>query len=279
MYRSLADLSDRNLEHALQDLGPTVAYPPTPMLAARVRERLQGRPVPVPVPWWIALWQPRWAIALVLVIAVAVAAVLALSPEARTALADRLGLRGIAIWYVPAEPSANPESTPMPAPALSSLGLGRPMSLEQAQKAVSFTVLKPTLSGLGQPDEVYLSLSPVGGQVSFLYRARPGLLVGETGFSLLLSQFRGDLQQEPVVRKGLSPRARIEAVTVADGPGYWVDGEPHLFFLYRDPAGQPRQEESRLAGNVLLWEKGDLTLRLEGNLSKEAALRIAESVR
>lgn len=61
--------------------------------------------------------------------------------------------------------------------------------------------------------------------------------------------------------------------------GYWIDGEPHLFFSYRDERGQLRQDRSRLAGNVLLWERGDLTLRIEGNLTKVEALRIAESVR
>ena len=34
----------------------------------------------------------------------------------------------------------------------------------------------------------------------------------------------------------------------------------------------------RLAGNVLLWEHGDLTLRIESSLSKELALAVAESV-
>jgi hypothetical protein len=54
--------------------------------------------------------------------------------------------------------------------------------------------------------------------------------------------------------------------------------EPH-FFTYRDAAGNLRDEQTRLAGNTLIWQRGDLTLRLEGELSKEEAVRIAESMR
>lgn len=35
----------------------------------------------------------------------------------------------------------------------------------------------------------------------------------------------------------------------------------------------------RLAGNILIWEQGNLTLRLESDLPKGEALRIAESMR
>jgi hypothetical protein len=38
-----------------------------------------------------------------------------------------------------------------------------------------------------------------------------------------------------------------------------------------------QSEQVRLAGNVLLWERGTRTLRLEADISKEEALRIAES--
>jgi hypothetical protein len=40
-----------------------------------------------------------------------------------------------------------------------------------------------------------------------------------------------------------------------------------------------RDDRARLAGTSLLWEQGNLTLRPEGTLAKEEALRIAASVR
>ena len=68
-------------------------------------------------------------------------------------------------------------------------------------------------------------------------------------------------------------------VAVGDGRGraLWIEGEPHLFF-YRDRDGQVRDESVRLAGNVLLWERGELTLRLEGAIARDEAIRIAASV-
>ena len=71
---------------------------------------------------------------------------------------------------------------------------------------------------------------------------------------------------------------RLTPVTVNGGRGYWIDGESHVFF-YRDASGNVHSESVRLAGNVLVWEQGGLIVRLEGDISLEEALRIAESVR
>ena len=70
----------------------------------------------------------------------------------------------------------------------------------------------------------------------------------------------------------------VEEVQVAGQPGYWFSGEPH-FFSYQDRAGEINDESTRLAGNTLVWQAGAQTLRLEGQLSKQEALRIAESMR
>ena len=107
---------------------------------------------------------------------------------------------------------------------------------------------------------------------------RPGLPTAtETGVGLLLTQFQGSL--EPTFfGKGLPPGARLEQVTMAGRPAYWIEGRPHFFF-YRDQSGRQIDERFRLAANVLLWEQDGLTLRIEGAFSKEEALRIAASVR
>jgi hypothetical protein len=44
-----------------------------------------------------------------------------------------------------------------------------------------------------------------------------------------------------------------------------------------DPDGSRRTETARLAGHTLIWPRGDTTLRLEGDLTLEEAVRIAES--
>jgi hypothetical protein len=69
----------------------------------------------------------------------------------------------------------------------------------------------------------------------------------------------------------------VETVTVTGGaPGIFLSGGPHVVF-YRDPGGEIRDETLRLAGNTLLWERGELLLRLESALRLEDALRVARS--
>jgi hypothetical protein len=162
-------------------------------------------------------------------------------------------------------------------PAGAHLRLGQALALAEARARVAFPVLTPDLPELGAPDEVYLSDPPAGGQVTLVYRAGPGrpVAAGETGVALLLAQFRA---LDIFVGKGLGPGTRLEELTVNGGRGYWIEGGPHLL-VYRDASGAVRDEMTRLAGNVLLWEQGGQTLRLEGALTKEAALRVAASLR
>jgi hypothetical protein len=118
---------------------------------------------------------------------------------------------------------------------------------------------------------------PSGGRVDLVYRARPGLPASPfTDVGLLITEFQG--QPTPEFLKKVTTMGVVEQVTVGGEPGYWFSGEPH-FFTYQDAAGTLREEQTRLAGNTLIWQRGDLTLRLEGELPKEEAIRIAESMR
>ncbi len=121
--------------------------------------------------------------------------------------------------------------------------------------------------------------------VSFVYAAGPRLPETDTaGIGALLTQFRGELER-PLIEKGLrhdggeaGARTRLEAVSVNGQPGFWLEGAPHSFFLVCAEREQCREERYRLAGNVLLWERGELTLRLESALSRDEALAIAATV-
>src|SRR6266849_3870415 len=163
MAERLISLSEPELEQALVDLGSHLAYPPTPALAARIRQEIALRPARSPSLW--ASWLPnqrRLAFALVALIALA-GAVLAFSPDARTAVAERLGLRGVLIREIPAVP------TPLPAVAPSigaRLSLGQSTTLEEVRSRLTFQV--PLPSALGPPDEVYLANTPPGGQVALV---------------------------------------------------------------------------------------------------------------
>src|SRR4051812_40891933 len=102
-----------NLEASLLDLGTQIAFPTTPDVAASVRRRLEARLAP-PLPWWRTVLAPRRLALGALILALLVAAVLALSPEARQAVADRLGVRGLDIRQVPVLPTLPPTPSPEP---------------------------------------------------------------------------------------------------------------------------------------------------------------------
>jgi hypothetical protein len=249
-----------DLERALADLAASLEFPPTPDLAAAVTARLEQAPAPTPAR------RRRWPAGLVGWRRLAVAGT-------REAVARRLGLRGIGVQIGGPPP---PTATTTPGARLD-LGLGPQTTLEEARRRVDFPVLVPTAPGFSQPDAVFVNQAvPPGGRVDLVYLARPGLPASSfTDAGLLITQFRG--QWTPEFLKKVAVAGLVEEVTVGGEPGYWFSGEPH-FFTYVDAAGQFREERTRLAGNTLIWQHGDLTLRLEGQLPKEEAIRIAESM-
>jgi hypothetical protein len=271
-----------DLEPALRDLGAHLDFPATPDLAAAVATRLREAPAPaMPEPRARGPLarlprRPTWRrLALAGLAAVLLAAaVLVVSPGTREAVARRLGLRGVEVRLGGERPA--PTVTTRPGARLE-LGLGPRVTLGEARRRVAFPVKVPTAAGFQRPDAVYVNPRPEGGRVDLVYRARPGLPPSpNTDVGLLITEFQGTLTPDfikKVVVGGL-----VEEVRVAGQPGYWFSGEPH-FFTYQDRRGEITDEQTRLAGNTLVWQSGPQTLRLEGQLSKQEALRIAESMR
>jgi hypothetical protein len=269
-----------DLDRALADLAASLEFPPTPDLAAAVSARLDQDPAaarPAAAArgrrWLggLAGWR-RLAVAGLAVVLLAVAVLIA-SPGTREAVARRLGLRGIGVELGGPPPTV----TTAPDDRLD-LGLGERVTLEEARRRVDFPVLVPQSAGLERPDAVFVSEAvPPGGRVDLVWRARPGLPASAfTDAGLLITQFRGE--PTPEFLKKVTGAGIVEFLEVGGEPAYWFSGEPH-FFTYRDSGGNFREERTRLAGNTLIWQRGELTLRLEGELSKEEALRIAESMR
>jgi len=265
---------EHDLEGALADLGAALRFPPTPDLAAAVTARLEQEPPPAPArprPW-LAGWR-RLAVAGLVAVLLA-AAVLVASPGTREAVARRLGLRGIGVELGGPPP---PTVTTTPGGRLD-LGLGQRVTLEEARRRTGFPVLVPGAAGFQQPDAVFVDPAvPGGGRVDLVYRARPGLPASSfTDAGLLITEFRG--QPDPGFLKKIVVAGLVQGVTVGGQPGYFFSGEPH-FFSYQGADGQFREERTRLAGNTLVWQRGELTLRLEGEVSQAEAVRIAESMR
>jgi hypothetical protein len=257
--------TDEQLGAALAQLRTAVTYPPTPPLAARVRQRLAADADPSRR---LRLFRAWYVVAALVILTAMVALVW---PGAREAVAERLGLRGVRVTYVPALSPSPPRVDPRPS-------LGTAVDLDAARAHVAFSVLVPALGDLGPPDEVYLNRAAPGGEVTLLYAPRPGFPdAAGTGLGLLISQTPG-ASVGPSYEKGAGPGTQVRSVRVRGQPGLWIEGAPH-HFTYVGPGGAGRVGEARLAANVLVWEQDGLTVRIEGALTLEMALRIADSLR
>lgn len=246
--RRFADESD--VEQALRDLALGIVYPPTPDLAAGVWVRLTAKEV-----------ERRRRVGWPVIQRSAAFATLALLLLAGAALAIGIGLRGLSIVFT--------ES--LPEPTRPELNLGEPVSLAEARERAPFEVVLP-FGTIGEPDAVYVDQISGAYQVTLVYGSRE-----DAGAELLITQFlaRPDMD---LVNKQVGPGTSVESVTVAGEPAYWITGEPHVL-VYVEPDGEPLSDRVRLVGNVLVWQDGELTLRIEGAASRTVAVDIAESMR
>jgi hypothetical protein len=265
-------MSEHELDRALADVGERLAYPRPTRLADSVRARLRE---PRRARWWDALRSPRYAftpaIATLAVLALAIALAL---PGAWAAASQLLHVNGIDIFRAPT--ISAPVATAVPRATFA----GSLTTLDDARRRADFPVLAPADARLGVPDEVYRGQSPdrTHDVVTLVYSTRAGIPVSrDAGVSALVVEFRGRID-EALFGKVAGAGTRIEDVTVNGGKGFWLEGEPHLFF-YRDESGIVQNETLRLAGNTLLWEQDGVTFRLEAQVSREEALRIAATFR
>ncbi|MDP2711842.1 MAG: hypothetical protein Q8O56_11545, partial [Solirubrobacteraceae bacterium] len=184
-------------------------------------------------------------------------------------LRDALGIAGVRV-----------ERTVDPLPPLrtGALELGRRVVPARAQELVDFALVTPRVAGLEAPDEAYHRVPPAGGALTFVYQPRAsGAPAALTRRGLLLTMFRGT-NATRAVGKLVGPGTSVERVSVGGEPGVWLAGRPHGVG-FTDARGTNWAEMLQLAGDTLLWQRGPLSLRLEGARSKAAALRIARGVR
>ena len=83
------------------------------------------------------------------------------------------------------------------------------------------------------------------------------------------------------VEKLVGSGTDVQQLKVGASPGLWLFGKPHaVYYALPGAFGNVFQNLPILAGNTLVWERADgLTLRLEGELTKGEALRLAKSLR
>ncbi|HET7087529.1 MAG TPA: hypothetical protein VFL17_02650 [Anaerolineae bacterium] len=262
---------ERLLHQAATDLRDE--FPPTPPIAAPVRRELQRRRT-APV---TRLRVQRLARAMALAAAV-FAAILLLSPDVREAVARFFGLETVRIERIATVPA--PALTPGPSPVADDrrgeqappptfdpsaslrAGLAGLTTLADARARAKFDIRLPAYPpALGQPRRVYVQDFESGQQVILVY----------PDFALF--------QSEGVVYgKGVGGGTLIQETTVAGEYALWLSGSPHLIQV-QNPDGTYREETARLVeGNVLAWQAGGITYRLETQRSLDEAMRIAESL-
>jgi hypothetical protein len=241
------------LEQRLALLRDEVAWPPTPDLATAVATRIASEPPPRRRAFALPALRPATVALAALVAALAVAVTLAAAPGVRARIERWLGIGAVRVERV--------ERLPATAPGRD-LGLGTRTTLASARRAARVPV--PTIGALGAPDAVYVDRP--SGEASLVYRARAGLPAATTGIGALLTMLPGG--DIGLVKKYLGGGTDVEGVDVDGAIGVFISGEPHVV-----------TPPNRLAGNTLLWVRGDTTYRLETALGRDAALRAARSVR
>jgi hypothetical protein len=125
---------------------------------------------------------------------------------------------------------------------------------------------------------VYVNDLAPGGSIALTYRPTDDLPEARsTGLGLLVEEFRGDLAPE-FMGKITGQATRVERLRIDGERAIWLEGAPHFFF-YRPPNAEFRDEELRIAQNVLLLEHGRLLVRMEGAFGLDRALELARSLR
>jgi len=226
------------LETVLGTLPETIAWPePSHYLPNRVRIEIETPTKP-------RNRRQRWALATVIVLAL----VVGLVPGTRQAVADLFREAGVRIGFVAETPRID----------TASLDLGTEIDLEEAGAWVDFDLRFPDL--LGRPDVVYIGRDQ---HVSMVW--------GDEAVLFTQTNVPGDYAQ-----KGVGPGTDVTPVTIDGTPALWVAGAPHSFTML-DSAGDPLEESTRLAHNVLLWSLDGIVFRLETTGELDHALEIAES--
>ncbi len=240
------------LERKLVELGRVLQVATPPPVTARVAADLRRHRPPD------SRRGVRSSAAIAFLAAVVAVAAAVAVPSARTSLLRFFHLGGVTIERVDKLPQVVPRGPLAP---------GKEVGFAKARASVPFTVLVPGKDPTPSHAFSYTS-DPPGGQVTLVYGQlrKPRLLVTE---------FLGQKADGPL-KKTASPRTVVEHVEISGHPGIWLGGAKH-FFTFIDGAGTTRSFKTRLAGNTLVWEQAGITLRLEADIDKAAAIELAES--
>lgn len=273
---------DTTWERAVAQLAQRFEYPPTPDIASAIwartpahgPESTTGRGHPSPAGRRLA-----WAVVIIALLAGGLLAV----PRTRAALLSlvaRIGAIDIFIdetaptlsppptdaagSLAPPATAAPPATLPATTPgaidhSLALFELGNPVTLEEARRLADFDLVAPAAPGA--PDEVYVHRNVDLPAVTLVWR-------DSAGAPLSLTEIGADEFAMKLVAE-----EDVTSLVVGGRPAMWLEGPHHLQLL-----GRWLESPLLIESNVLIWTSGEVTYRLEGNMTLEAAREIAESM-
>jgi hypothetical protein len=252
-------------ETRLKELTGEFSYPATPQISRKVMERIRVRPSSSRLPFR----KLAWTLAILFITFMSLMAV----PTVRAAVIEFIQI-GMVRIFPSNEPVNAPAVTATPqtrntVPAPTSLipfleSIAGETSLEEARQIANYPIALPAYpADLGEPDRVFVQ-EAAEAMVILVWADEEN--PGQVKMSLHL------IPQYSWVIKKANPTV-IKLTTVHGEQAAWTTGPYPLILNNRDI-----QYTRMIEGHVLIWTEGDLTYRLETDLSLEQAIRVAESL-
>jgi len=252
-------MNDIEFENKLQAISKGLDYPSTPDISASVMKKIR--------PSVSHRFMPKgliWSLTLILILLISLFAI----PPVRAAILEFIQIGIVRIFPQNVEATIQPtiESAPTITPAPSMIPLLEAIigetTLSQAQEKVDYQILLPP--DFGEPDYVYVY--DAAGDMTILVWMNPSQPQSvELSLHFIPESSWAITKMGPTI---------IELTTVNGEQAIWAVG-PYPLRVYN----MDEIEFTRLIeGQVLIWTEGNITYRLETNLSMEEAVEIAESL-
>ncbi len=267
LFEKSPEQPDESWEINVRELARDFAYPPTPDIVRRTSQRLMKPRRPV-------VGVLKWATAILIGLMVVIVSV----PEARAFVVEIIRIGAIQIFV--GQPTATPTLLPAAmrtATAIeplrfdiaSALYMPNETTLEDAITQLKSPIQVPTYpADIGKPDHVYVQQFKPGVLVTLVW-----LVPGEVDHIWLTLDI---LDAQMIASKFIDNAGQYRPVQVNKTQAQFLSGLHQVGFF-----GGPSQIFRKVNGNVLIWVVGknpQLTYRLEGDISQEEAIRIAESM-
>jgi hypothetical protein len=251
-------MNEMEFESQIRSIAGRMDYPRTPNIAGHVTTRLRSSSRPHFISKAAA-----WSLTLLLVIISS----LLLIPPARAAILEFIQIGVVRILRTEPTPFATPvlpAATTTPQPLIPILeGLMGEMTLQEAQEKVDYQILLPSYPmDLGVPDRVFVQ--DADGAMTILVWLDPDTYKVKMSLHFLPAGSWAIKKVDPTVIQQTSVNGQYAVWTTGPYPIRYEDGDIQFVRMVN--------------GNVLIWEDGDVTYRLETDLSMDESIRIAESL-